>query len=512
MPKAKVITTMQHRREIEEALLALAGSRTEEEGSPYLRALAARGPAVLPVVMQYLDTPDPWMVRALGRAVAQMEDRARAGAAMRRAILSPASSDRRRIVAMVLLDQFLGQTLDDSLFSALGNPTDVAVAALLGDAVETEPLVRLDYLSIIHAQSLVEVLYALDRFREKGGPGVVEALCFFAMDEREAVARVAIEVLGSIRHPDALRALAVLMPNVPSFRQTWVERMYRKLVLSGVPESPLPDLRAGTRVLVSPLDGAGNRLMLFLFPEDGECQVLHVFLDDRKGIRGSYEVVQPEDELPAPGPTGRVHPAPHPWEGIFLLEGGMAYARRLLTEALERSRSIGNPCPLEYRFFLERIWGWSVSGEASEKLPGTQIELSQELVADFIGHPYFASWFLESEAIREAARGLLQVDLSRQDGQSLLSLATISLVQAEFSAAVCLQHARRLRDTAEWLFRAGEVRLAEVALASAADLENRRPLHSAFALMLMQKGLLFALGSLHREIELQVGPQTDDDE
>jgi hypothetical protein len=503
MPEGKVITTLRFRREIEGALRALAKARTVEEGVPHLRVLANYGAAALPVLLRYLDTPDPWMVRALGRVVAQMEDRARAGAAMRRAILAPDSSDRRRIVAMVLLDQFLGQSLDDSLFSALGNPTEVALGALLKDTGEMEPLVRLDYLSIIHAQSPIEVLYALDRFREEGGTHVIEALRFFALDEREMVARSAVEGLASIRQPDSLRALISLISSVPSYRRPLVERTRRKLELMGVSDAPRPQLPSGSRVLVSPLDGAGNRLVLFLFPEAEVYQVLHVFLDHEQGIRGAYEVEQPSGELPPEAEPGSVHPAPHPWQGIFLLESGFAYARQLLRKALDRNEARGANCPLEYRFFLDQIWGWAIPEQEPPVLPSAHVQPSQDLVADLIGHPYLASWFLESDAIYEAATGLLRVDLSRQDGQSLLSLATVSLVQKEFSAEVCVQYASRLRDTAAWLVRAGEDKLVSVSLGAIEALEVARPLRSAFALMLVQKSLLFALGNLHREIELQ---------
>ena len=86
MPEGKVITALQDRQEIEVALQALARARTEEESQTHLLTLASFGSTVLPIVLRNLDTPDPWMVRALGRVVAQLADRERAAEALRRAI------------------------------------------------------------------------------------------------------------------------------------------------------------------------------------------------------------------------------------------------------------------------------------------------------------------------------------------------------------------------------------------------------------------------------------------
>lgn len=502
MPEGKIINTLKYRRQIEAAIESLVRARTEEESHPYLRALVNYGAQVLPVLMTYLDTPDPWVVRALGRVFAQLDDRERAGRMLRRAILSPASSDRRRIVAMVLLNQFLERPLDDALFAALGNPTEVAVRALLRDRPIEEQVVRLDYLSIIHAQPIQEIRYAIGQFREHAGPSSIEALRFFALDERESLAVLAIEGLGAIREPASLRALRILEANVPSVRHPQVERMIHKLQLSGVQEPPVLVPPPGTRVLISPIDGAGNRLILVLFPHEENCQVLHLFLDDEQGVRGTYKVVQPAGELPAPSPVGTVLAAPHPWQGIFLLESTFAYARKLLRRALEYNHAQRSPGPLEYRFFCDQIWAWSVQEVKLPVLSPFHGSPSQQVVSTLLGHPYLASWFLESADIYETAQRLMPADLSSPEGQGLLALATVSLIQSEFPAEVCLKYAGRLEDTAEWLLRGGDHGLARVALAAGEELALVQPLRSIFALMLMQKSVLIAVEHLRRGMDL----------
>jgi len=494
MPEmGRVLTTLQRREEIQEALEGLARARTEKESRAFLSALEGHGLAVLPIALSHLDTPDPWMVRALGRALAQISERPVVVEALRRAILAPESSDRRRIVALVLLDQFLGEPVDEALLNALGNPAVVAVRALLEDRPQDEPA-RLDYFSILHAQPPSEILHAIGAFREAATPPAVEALRFLALDERESIARPALEALGRIRRPEALQALQTIRPNVPSSRQALVERMRRKLLLAGLPDRPLPPPPPEERVLVSPPDGSGHRLLLFL-PRDGP-RVLHLFLSDERGIEGGYEMAYRPGELPPAGPRGSVYPAPHPWAGLYLLESSWAYAQHLLRQALAGNEALGLPLPLEYRFFCGRIWGYAEEEEppALPHLPGI---LSYEAVSLFLAHPYLASWFLEGEKVEAVAQRLLQAASSRPREEQE-ALAVVALVQSEFSPEVCLRYARRLRDMAGWLVRAQEGVLAAIATAAAEEMARVPPLRSAFALLLAQKGLLLALGKGNR--------------
>lgn len=489
----RVLSTLQSRQEIQSALEGLARARTEEESRSFLNALGGYGPAVLPIALRYLDTPDPWMVRALGRTLAQMPERGRAVEALRRAILSPESSPRRRIVALVLLDQFLGEPADETLFSALGNPTEVAVNALLEDTPKEAYLVRMDYLSIIHAQPPSEILYAIHRFREAASPPAVEALRFFALDERESIARPALEALGKIRRPEALQALQVIRPNVPPERQALVDRLQRKLLLTGLPDRPLPPPPPDGRVLVSPPDGGGNRLLLF-----GESpRALHLFLNDERGIEGAYEMAYQPGELMPAGPRGSVYPAPHPWAGLYLMESSWAYAQHLLREALACNEAYGLPYPLEYRFFCGRIWGYVEEEEEPPALPRISGILSYEAVSLLLAHPYLASWFLESERVEAVARSLLGTSSARPEEQQI-ALAVLALVQSEFSPEVYLRYARRLRDMADWLARAREGVMAAIARAAAEEMDRVPPLRSTFALLLTQKGLLMALGKQGR--------------
>lgn len=499
MGEGKVIGTLTRRREIEAALEAVARARTEAESRRYLERLSAFGGDVLPVVVQSLETTDPWMVRALGRAVAQLPDRRRAIEALRRAVLSPQSTDRRRVVAMVLLDQFLGYAPDDELFAALGNPAEVAVRGLFRARPEEGAALRLDYLSILHTQPYGELLAALRYFEEHGGERAIEALRFFALDSRETVARSALEALGRMRDPAALQALQVVLSNAPPERRALVERMCRKLRLSGVPEVPLPAPPEGERVLVTPLDGAGMRLCLVLSPEEGRYRALHLHLDDENGIQACFEATLPYEDLPSPAAEGAVHVAPAPWQGVFFLETGLAYLRTVLSRALERHRAGDRPLPLEYRFYCDRIWGRSVPPQEIPKVTPRRPPPSQTDVAGLLAHPYFLSWFAESPAIVEAARRLTHADVSRSVGQAALAVTVISLVQDEFPPARCLAYARRLRDMAEWLALAGQQELAAIALAAAEEMDVALPVRSMFALTMVQKGLLIALGQLRSE-------------
>ncbi|MGC8874737.1 MAG: hypothetical protein ACP5SI_09885 [Chloroflexia bacterium] len=499
MDGRKVIGTLARRREIEAVLEAMARARTEEDSRRYLEQLAAYGRDVLPVVVHALETPDPWMVRALGRAVAQLEDRSLAIEALRRAVLSPQSTDRQRIVAMVLLDQFLGYPLDDDLFAALGNPAEIAVRGLLRARPEEGAALRLDYLSILHTQPYAEILAAIERFEDTGGERAIEALRFFALDGREGVAGRALEALGRLRSPLALQALLVVAPNVSSERRALVERMYRKLRLSGVEEVPLPPPPEGTRVLLTPLDGAGARLCLVLFPEPGGYRALHLHLDEEDGIQACFEAFLNERDIPPPAAPGTVHAAPPPWHGAFFLESGFAYLQTVLGRLLERNYRRDKPLSVEYRFYCDGIWGWSVPQEQFPKVTPGRPAPSQTEIAGLLAHPYFLSWFAESPAIVEAARRLAYADVSGSVGQAALAVAVISLLQDEFPPARCRTYARRLREMAEWLALAGRNELAAISMAAAEEMDTGLPLRSTFAMTMVQKGLLIALGQFRRE-------------
>jgi hypothetical protein len=501
MPAGKVITILQDRPAIEATLETLARARIEPETEAPLQTLRDFGQSVLPVVVGMLNTPDPWMVRALGRALAQLDDRKLAADALRRAILDPVSSDRRRIVAMVLLDQFLEQPLDENLFSALGSPTEVAVNALLQEIPDPERLTRLDYLSIIHVQQLSEIHQALRRFAAAESDSAVAALVFFALDEREDIAMAAIKRLGTVRRPAALHALRIVAPNVAATRSPLVERMQRKLLFSGVPDEPLPPPPAGARVLISAMDGTGNRLMLFLFPLETGYRGLHLFMDDASGIRGAYELEYAPGELPRPAPAGAVHPAPHPWQGVLLLEGTWGYARRLLQRALAYNEAQEALTPVDYRFFCDQVWGWSAPEDGPLAMPDWREADWPQAITSLLATPYLASWFLESAGIYQAALRLYAADLSHRADQEQLVRTIQRLLSSECPPDLCAQYALRLRDMAEWLLRAGEVRWAAVAQAGAVELE-RVGVGGTFVRAMLHKGLLFAMGSMGQEAEL----------
>lgn len=494
MPRGKVITILRDRPAIEAALGKLAQARTGPESIAPLQALAGYGMAVLPILVDHLGTTDPWMVHALGQALAQLPDTRRAVEALHRAILDPAGSNRRRIVALVLLDQALHQPLDERLFAALGSPAKVAMEALLREAASGERLARLDYLEILHVQSPDDILQVLRRFGEEGSDPAIEALTFFALDEREGIAQAAVKWLGTIRRPAALRALRILAPNVPRSRLPAVERMQRKLLLSGLPDEPLPDWPAGARVQISTLDGAGNLLLLFLFPSPNGYCGLHIFLDDSAGIRGAYEVDYSALEISSPAPGGAVCRGPHPWSEVPMLEAGPAYAHLLLRRALLYNEAQEALCPVEYRFFCDRVWGWSVPPDRPPATPEAG-ELGPRAGGSLLETAYFSSWFLSGGAVFDFAELLSPLDRRRSEDREKFNRAATVLLQTECTPEWCDRQAARLREMVGWLMRAGEFRWAAIAQAALEDLE-RAGSSSWFARAMVHKGLRVALESL----------------
>jgi len=186
-----------------------------------------------------------------------------------------------------------------------------------------------------------------------------------------------------------------------------------------------------------------------------------------------------------------------------LLEGTWGYARRLLRRFLACSEAHQAFFPLEYRFFSDQVWRWAVPPEEAPSLPAHAEALAPQAAASLLATPFLGSWFLESESIYRAALGLLSADFSRPQDQLRLSQVAGSLLSSECTPQVCLVYASRLRDTAEWLVRAQEDTWAAIALAAAAELDELDPAQSAFALALVQKGLLVTVGNLRHG----VGPE-----
>src|SRR4051794_23150404 len=90
-----------------ELLCADDGARVELQ----YRALLAYGRDLLAVVPRFLENAQPHDIARLGGLLAAYPDRPAAVAAMRRVALADGISDARRMSAMIILEQWLGQAL-----------------------------------------------------------------------------------------------------------------------------------------------------------------------------------------------------------------------------------------------------------------------------------------------------------------------------------------------------------------------------------------------------------------
>jgi len=187
--------------------------------------------------------PRPMARSALGRAWPNCRQRP-AAEALRRAILDPASSGRRRIVAMVLPRSVSGQSLDGKSLLP-GSRSRWRPTPSCGSCRRGAP--GSPGLPIHHpVQQPPDVQSRLDRLGENGSDPALSALAFFAMDEREAIATTAVECWDGPPAPRCTRCARWRRACLP--RAGLVERMQRKLLLSGVPDEPLPSCPLGARV------------------------------------------------------------------------------------------------------------------------------------------------------------------------------------------------------------------------------------------------------------------------
>ena len=134
--------------------------------SPRFRSLLeevpAAGPPVMAAVVRRLDGFNPAVVDVLTRVVASYPDAHEFARHLRRVASDRRSADRRRMGAIMVLEQALDVQPPDDFLSTLREPVRAATGMLLGalDAHSRNPAALYDYLRALVAQP-VDLLYAV---------------------------------------------------------------------------------------------------------------------------------------------------------------------------------------------------------------------------------------------------------------------------------------------------------------------------------------------------------------
>jgi hypothetical protein len=504
--QTRIITKLLERRQIEARLRDMMEASSELEFRRQAQEIASSGPQVLPAIVGNLDQADARMLTAMGVVATYLEPR-KAISALRQAVFRSELSDQGRIGAMTILERFLGQPPDDELLESMNDPEGVAVSSLeemLSEA-EKNPSVLVEYVQAMDRQGPDVVLAVVEALREMGDPSaqpaerlaVIEPLRLMAQDVREEIAAAALAALGTIRLPEAARALQTLIAAMSPDLRPQAERLVRKLRFSGVSVEPLPSPDPAWRALISPPSALGQQSIWFMAGQMGraDARFLNILLHDRAGAVEAVGYAQvPIVMLPPERPLGHLHDVALP-DGsgeLLMLEASFDLGRRLVLEALAENRKTQIPVAGPLR--LLSPWLWGVGG--TDALPARflpELGDSEPLAmnsAQLLEHPAFAGWTLRSEAIIRAAE-----EFSRHPGWEP-EVRIRQLAGELFSAPEVVEvFSRRLTAMSEWLLLAGDEPAAKHALAAAQGIVHS-PVQQPLVLALVRRDLELMVRSL----------------
>lgn len=523
--KPRIITTLRERRAIEAAIRELGQVEGEDELRTHARRIARQGAQVLPAMLAMLDTPNPQVRTGLGWiAIYCYESQPQVIVdALRAAALDRQRSDQARVTAITLLERFLQQTPDESLYAHLENPQALMLNSLheVLDAARSSPFVYLDYLKQLEAQPTEVAIDLIDAMDGLEPVQRLELLYLLAQDAREAVAIDAVHALGRIRLPQAAHMLEVLRSAVSPVILPQVERSLRKLQLSGVPGQPLPDVPPGWRALVSGMDGHGNYAVWFVAPaqpivgslyKPNEVDFIGIVISDDAGIRRCFaNGTMPDVRIPAPHPIGTLGQVliPRSDQPLTLLEAPFDYGRILVSMAAQRNTDSHHPTPHDYRLLNQVIWQFVPPQppplpEIPPMPPDLAVASLRHQAATLLAQRTFSTWFLHSISVYDAAEQIMR---AYPNTSPPLDDILLRLVVTHFDAASITTYRRRLQMMVGWLALAGDFTTAALARHLATSLREPSDLTHPFFLELAFIGVERAIYNLRAGYDLRAHPE-----
>jgi hypothetical protein len=502
----KIITKLMERRQVEAYLQQMRLVTSEQDLRRHAERVAALGPQVIPAIVANLDRADEELTVAMG-LVSSLVDRSQMVKALREAVLKPDQSDRGRVVAMTILERFLGQPPDDDLLTTVRDPEGAALSALQAafELSAERPAVLADYVEELDRQE-PDIVLAMVRALRHGAvgepQGAVECLRLMAQDVRDEIAAAALNALGTIRLPQAAHALQSLIPVLSPALCLAAERLLRKLQFAGVEVRPLPQPDAAWRAMASPVDGFGRRSVWFVQQEQatGHARFLNVLLNDRAGaVEAAAHGQVPVHVLPPRRPKGSLHDLELP-DGsgtLLMLEVSFDLGRRLVRDALTQNRQTQIPLPGTLRLLGDWLWGAAGAGDLPVKhlppLPetGNLVTGGEALLR----HPAFATWTLRSEMLLRAVETMVQH--GRHGVEGLVPRLAADLMDR--GTAQLLR--QRLLAMSEWLWLAGETELAQQAMATA-EAMARSPQTLPFVHALIRRDVELFSHTLRQQTEM----------
>jgi hypothetical protein len=364
----KIINTFQQRRQLTQAVEALAATRTEAELTAAARAIAHDFPAdlVLATLLRHLDTSKSQLRGGLGHLAALLPSDD-VTPALRNAMADRQNDPQVRITAALILERFLGQTIPGALISDLEDSNEVAFQSLREavDEARENRHILLEYVTQMRETDAAVAFMVMDMLARLDPGDRVELLRLIAQDDRDAVAREALQRLAALGTTDArveaARSLTILGSSLPPALAEQAVREARKLQFAGTHyQPPAPD---GWRALLAPSDPGGNQALWLVrnaTQPRGLGTILGFMLNARAGILQMFasETIAPE-HVPPPHALGRIVPVNNGGsEPMAMLEIPFDVGRQLLLRAQARhwDGSAMTTFPAELKLYGDLLW------------------------------------------------------------------------------------------------------------------------------------------------------------
>lgn len=449
MPESdSIIHSFQQRRQLEEALAALAATTSQAALKEGVQRLVERydTAALLAAVVRHLGTASSQLRGGLGELCALLPA-AEAVAALQAAAGNRSKTPQERTTAALILERYLERPAPPALLADLAGVEEVPYQSLL-EAVEEGKRNRhvlLEYVTQMQEHP-VDTAFMVQRLIDRLHPrDRAPLLRLIAQDSRAPVAHAAIDRLAAgASEPNGeacLAALHTLVYALPPDMAAIAERQLRKLQFGG--KRYTPPLPEGWQALLAPTDASGYTSVWFVHHNGGsdhdaedslpgagsdihagtsadpgstpDSNVWLVFILSIQGgiLQFSGSEGMPREHLPVKAPPGElVTVRTTNGKSAVLLTVPFDVGRWLVRQALEARwrQSSPDPLPGEYTLYNDLLWQF-----AAPKLPpalmnwwersdpaaaGTvDVSAAAEAALALVDDPAMAGWLRWSTAL-----------------------------------------------------------------------------------------------------------------
>lgn len=502
----KIVNTFQLRRQIDDAVAALADCSSETELVQSVEAIVQEHPPalVLRALRKHLNSDSSQMRGGLGRLAARLPH-VESVALLRKEAGQRENPTQTRLTAAMILERFLNVEVPPGLMGDLSDP-HLVVKQSLQEALEVGRLNRqilLEYVLQMRQESEEVAFLVLELLGQLAEADQPELLRLIAYDDRAAVAEAAMARLGALRGPavagQCAAALQTLKYSLKPALAEVAERQLRKMSLAGVGWEP----RAadGWSALISPCSFQGTQ-HLWLVHYEGEAggTILAMRINRVMGIVDAFgnEAVE-RAQLPPRRPVGdMLSISLTREEHKIFLSIPYAYARHSLESCLESHwQAGGRGLTGEFTLYSPLIFAHSAGAMADdmtellESGPALweqgEEELSQ-VTGTLLGHPAMSGWVLPvgngdiadaagaRERLADGAALPGRPVLAELESEALERLAR-SIAGEGVRQDLAVQLRRALLAQAGWLHIAGHRSFARRAVYAAESLRHE-PLYS----------------------------------